>query len=94
MECKQLLKAKACNTKIEVPEKFIDEGRWRDITAYWILGASNNYGSVVLVCAAYDIMTRINPHPTTVRTFIKYRFMQSLAFCLFSFSFIFVIYNN
>lgn len=29
---------------------------WRDLTAYWILGLCNNYGYVVMVSAAHDII--------------------------------------
>lgn len=33
-----------------------DPGRWRDLTAYWILGLCNNYGYVVMLSAAHDIL--------------------------------------
>lgn len=35
-----------------------DKGLWRDLTAYWILGLCNNYGYVVMLSAAYDIIAR------------------------------------
>lgn len=35
-----------------------DPGRWRDIMAFWILGLCNNYGYVVMLSAAYDIIHR------------------------------------
>lgn len=38
-----------------------DNGRWRDLTAYWVLGLCNNYGYVVMLCAAHDIIARLNP---------------------------------
>lgn len=40
--------------------KFKDAGRWRDLTAYWILGLCNNYGYVVMLSAAHDIIGRLN----------------------------------
>lgn len=40
--------------------KLKDAGRWRDLTAYWILGLCNNYGYVVMLSAAHDIIGRIN----------------------------------
>lgn len=33
-----------------------DPGRWRDLTAYWILGLCNNYGYVVMLSAAHDVI--------------------------------------
>lgn len=38
--------------------KVKDKGLWRDLTAYWILGLCNNYGYVVMLSAAYDIIAR------------------------------------
>lgn len=29
---------------------------WRDLSAYWILGLCNNYGYVVMLSAAHDII--------------------------------------
>lgn len=29
---------------------------WRDLVAYWILGLCNNYGYVVMLSAAHDII--------------------------------------
>lgn len=40
--------------------KVKDSGRWRDLTAYWILGLCNNYGYVVMLSAAHDIISRMN----------------------------------
>lgn len=37
-----------------------DPGRWRDLTAYWILGLCNNYGYVVMLSAAHDIIGRFS----------------------------------
>ena len=33
-----------------------DAGVWRDLTAYWILGLCNNFGYVVMLTAAHDII--------------------------------------
>uniref|UniRef100_A0AAG5CPE6 Battenin n=1 Tax=Anopheles atroparvus TaxID=41427 RepID=A0AAG5CPE6_ANOAO len=33
-----------------------DKGLWRDLVAYWILGLCNNYGYVVMLTAAHDIL--------------------------------------
>lgn len=32
---------------------------WRDLIAYWILGLTNNYGYVVMLTAAHDIVHNI-----------------------------------
>ncbi|XP_063695822.1 battenin-like [Culicoides brevitarsis] len=32
------------------------KGLWRDLTAYWILGLCNNFGYVVMLTAAHDII--------------------------------------
>lgn len=39
-------------------KKLKDRGLWRDLLAYWILGLCNNYGYVVMLSAAYDIIAR------------------------------------
>lgn len=40
--------------------KIKDPSRWRDLTAYWILGLCNNYGYVVMLSAAHDIIGRFS----------------------------------
>lgn len=40
--------------------KIKDPQRWRDLTAYWILGLCNNYGYVVMLSAAHDIIGRFS----------------------------------
>lgn len=35
-----------------------DTQLWRDLAAYWILGLCNNYGYVVMLSAAHDIIGR------------------------------------
>lgn len=37
-------------------EKVRDRGIWRDFTAYWIFGLCNNFGYVVMLTAAHDII--------------------------------------
>ncbi|EDV97844.1 GH14467 [Drosophila grimshawi] len=37
-----------------------DRSLWRDLTAYWILGLCNNYGYVVMLSAAHDIIDQFN----------------------------------
>lgn len=39
-----------------------DREIWRDLTAYWILGMCNNYGYVVMLSAAHDIINRFSDH--------------------------------
>lgn len=34
-----------------------DKGLWRDLVAYWLLGLCNNYGYVVMLTAAHDIIS-------------------------------------
>lgn len=36
-----------------------DQGLWRDLVAYWILGLCNNYGYVVMLTAAHDILKEL-----------------------------------
>lgn len=36
-----------------------DRGLWRDLVAYWILGLCNNYGYVVMLTAAHDILKEL-----------------------------------
>lgn len=47
--------------KVGAEVKKKDAGRWRDLTAYWILGLCNNFGYVVMLCAAHDIIGRLHP---------------------------------
>lgn len=35
---------------------------WRNLVAFWILGLCNNYGYVVMLSAAHDILSRHDPH--------------------------------
>lgn len=46
-----------------------DPQRWRDLTAYWILGMCNNYGYVVMLSAAHDIIERFGSHQVSAALF-------------------------
>lgn len=37
-----------------------DRGLWRDLVAYWMLGLCNNYGYVIMLTAAYDILKELD----------------------------------
>lgn len=37
-----------------------DPGRWRDLVAFWILGVCNNFGYVVMLSAAHDIIKSLD----------------------------------
>lgn len=43
-----------------------DKRLWRDLTAFWMLGMCNNYGYVVMLSAAHDIITRFGGHAVSV----------------------------
>lgn len=48
----------SCHQNVNGNTKLKDRGLWRDLVAYWILGLCNNYGYVVMLSAAYDIIAR------------------------------------
>lgn len=54
----QITNKKCQVEKAPTTAKVRDEQRWRDLTAYWILGLCNNYGYVVMLSAAHDIIER------------------------------------
>lgn len=37
-------------------EAIVKKTRWRNLIAFWILGLCNNYGYVVMLSAAHDIL--------------------------------------
>lgn len=39
-----------------------DKALWRDLLAFWILGLTNNYGYVVMLSAAHDIIDHFGQH--------------------------------
>ncbi|XP_031627293.1 battenin [Contarinia nasturtii] len=56
MKLPRLSHVQSISGKVEAATKTKDTGRWRDLTAYWILGLCNNYGYVVMLSAAHDII--------------------------------------
>lgn len=60
MKLPQLSQIQTISEKISGEGKVKDPGRWRDLVAYWILGLCNNFGYVVMLSAAHDIIARIN----------------------------------
>lgn len=60
MKLPKLSTIQSISEKVEKGTKFKDGGRWRDLTAYWLLGLCNNYGYVVMLSAAHDIIGRFN----------------------------------
>lgn len=53
-------KIQSIRQKVVSDGKYRDPARWRDLTAYWILGLCNNYGYVVMLSAAHDIIGRLS----------------------------------
>lgn len=48
-------------TRIEpAAQQIQDAHNWRNILSFWILGLCNNYGFVVMLSAAYDIIKRFD----------------------------------
>lgn len=45
---------------IDPKRKLEDSQVWRDILAYWILGLSTEFGYVVIISAAHDILHGFN----------------------------------
>lgn len=49
---------------VDSPERFgiiqqrYKMNKWRNMVAFWILGLCNNYGYVVMLSAAHDILAR------------------------------------
>lgn len=58
--------------KAATPAKVKDAARWRDLTAYWILGLCNNYGYVVMLSAAHDIIERFGNGHVSIFSFSPY----------------------
>lgn len=59
-------------------EKCKDPGRWRDLVAYWILGVCNNFGYVVMLSAAHDIIKSLdlNRSVSVSKFLISIRFIE------------------
>ena len=45
-----------------------DKSLWRDLTSYWILGLCNNYGYVVMLSAAHDIIGQFHHDVSVLRS--------------------------
>lgn len=45
---------------VDDPAGVRDPHLWRDLVAYWFLGLCNNYGYVVMLSAAHDILNHFN----------------------------------
>ncbi|KAL7030252.1 hypothetical protein ACKWTF_006589 [Chironomus riparius] len=46
-------------------EKHRPENNWRDLVSYWIFGLCNNFGYVVMLTAAHDILKELNGEQET-----------------------------
>lgn len=44
------------NNDVFDEESMAVRSRWRNLAAFWILGLCNNYGYVVMLSAAHDIL--------------------------------------
>lgn len=44
---------------------------WRDLIAFWILGLCNNFGNMVLLTAAHDVIVRFEPQVSIHIEFIN-----------------------
>lgn len=42
------------------PAHNTNQDKWRNLMSFWILGLCNNYGYVVMLTAAHDIIERFN----------------------------------
>lgn len=78
MKLPKLTSIQTISNKVDkMGTKFKDPGRWRDLTAYWILGLCNNYGYVVMLSAAHDIIKRFNPDHEEVKSTFLFNKMHS-----------------
>lgn len=50
-------------------EAIVKKTRWRNLVAFWILGLCNNYGYVVMLSAAHDILDSKFGHKVSSRNF-------------------------
>jgi CLN3 protein len=51
----------------EATSEVKDRQLWRDLVAYWILGMCNNYGYVVMLTAAHDIIKELGGGGTVIK---------------------------
>lgn len=73
MKWTKLSQIQTVGGKVGKEVKYKDAGRWRDLTAYWILGLCNNYGYVVMLSAAHDIIGRINTSQDNVSYCLQFK---------------------
>lgn len=85
MKLPQLSKIQTISEKIGGEGKIKDPGRWRDLLAYWILGLCNNFGYVVMLSAAHDIIGRINKDDVSGSVFLDFDFACGFQFVKFFF---------
>lgn len=55
----------------EAKQTNLRRGLWRDLTAYWILGLCNNFGYVVMLTAAHDIIHDLGGNDDDVSNLTK-----------------------
>lgn len=48
------------NNQSPINEIIHNNHKWRNLTAFYLLGLCNNYGYVVMLCAAHDIIGRFD----------------------------------
>lgn len=60
MKLKRSFKIQQNNRNPTVGERYSDSGRWRDLISYWIFGMCNNYGYVIMLSAAHDIIKSLD----------------------------------
>lgn len=60
MSAKKLFKNERSGGNRGEAEKLKDPGRWRDLISYWIFGMCNNYGYVIMLSAAHDIIKSLD----------------------------------
>ncbi|XP_063709903.1 battenin-like [Culicoides brevitarsis] len=53
------------------PDKAKDAGLWRDLVAFWFLGICNNYGFIVMLAAAHDIIHELSPDQPSDVKFVR-----------------------
>jgi battenin len=58
-ESERALAPSTVNGTNEASGEVKDRQLWRDLVAYWILGMCNNYGYVVMLTAAHDIIKEL-----------------------------------
>lgn len=50
-----------------------NQNKWRNLISFWILGLCNNYGYVVMLTAAHDIIERFNGYSVIANSFSHHR---------------------